>query len=161
MRKFIISLFFTTLISSLIFAAEKKTELKVWESSGTEQSFIQYAIKEFRKINPKVRIRYEPVESTDARNKIELDGPAGVGADIFVAPNDHIGALVAGDHILPVDNADEYMEDFFSLAKKAATFDGVVYGYPLGAETYVLFYNKDILKKPLTTWEEIISYAQE
>ena len=161
MRKFIISLFFTTLISSLIFAAEKKTELKVWESSGTEQSFIQYSIKEFRKINPKVRIRYEPVESTDARNKIELDGPAGVGADIFVAPHDHIGALVAGDHILPVDNADEYMEDFFSLAKKAATFDGVVYGYPLGAETYVLFYNKDILKKPLTTWEEIISYAQE
>lgn len=102
MRKFIISLFFTTLISSIVFAAEKKTELKVWESSGTEQNFIQYAIKEFRKINPKVRIRYEPVESTDARNKIELDGPAGVGADVFVAPHDHIGALVTGDHILPV-----------------------------------------------------------
>lgn len=161
MKKFIILSFFTIFFSSLVFSAEKKTELKVWESSGTEQSYIQYAIKEFRKINPKVRIRYEPVESTDARNKIELDGPAGVGADVFVAPHDHIGALVAGNHILPVDDADEYMEDFLPLAKKAAAFDGTVYGYPLGAETYVLFYNKDILQKPFSTWEEIISYAQK
>lgn len=161
MKKFIILSFFTTFFSSLVFSAEKRTELKVWESSGTEQSYIQYAIKEFRKINPKVRIRYEPVESTDARNKIELDGPAGVGADVFVAPHDHIGALVAGNHILPVDDADEYMENFLPLAKKAAAFDGTVYGYPLGAETYVLFYNKDILQKPFSTWEEIISYAQK
>lgn len=161
MRKFIISSFVTIFFSGLLFGAEKKTELKVWESSGTEQSYIQYAIKEFRKINPKVRIRYEPVESTDARNKIELDGPAGVGADVFVAPHDHIGALAAGNHILPVDDADEYMENFLPLAKKAAAFDGIVYGYPLGAETYVLFYNKDILQKPFSKWEEIISYAQK
>lgn len=160
MKKNIALLLFATLILSAGFSAEKKIELKVWESSGSEQSYIMYAIKEFKRVNPKVRIRYEPVESTDARNKIELDGPAGVGADVFVAPHDHIGALVTGNHILPVDDADEYMKDFLSLAKKAAAFDGVVYGYPLGAETYILFYNKDILKNPLKTWEEIISYAQ-
>lgn len=118
MKKNIALLLFATLILSAGFSAEKKIELKVWESSGSEQSYIMYAIKEFKKVNPKVRIRYEPVESTDARNKIELDGPAGVGADIFVAPHDHIGALVTGNHILPVDNADEYMKDFLSLQKK-------------------------------------------
>lgn len=47
------------------------------------------------------------------------------------------------------------------MAKKASAYDGITYGYPLGAETYLLFYNKDILKKPLTTWEEIISYARD
>lgn len=159
MKKSIICVF-VALMSAAIFSAPKKTELKVWESSGTESAYIQYAIREFRKVNPKVRITYEPVESTDARNKIELDGPAGVGADVFVAPHDHIGALVAGNHILTVENATDYMKDFYSLAKKAATFNGKVYGYPLGAETYVLFYNKDVLKKPLTTWEEIISFAK-
>lgn len=159
MKKSIICVF-VALMCSAIFSAPKKTELKVWESSGTESAYIQYAIREFRKVNPKVRIIYEPVESTDARNKIELDGPAGVGADVFVAPHDHIGALVAGSHILPVENATDYMKDFYPLAKKAATFNGKVYGYPLGAETYVLFYNKDILQKPLTTWEEIISFAK-
>lgn len=159
MKKSIICVF-VALMSAAIFSAPKKTELKVWESSGTESAYIQYAIREFRKVNPKVRIIYEPVESTDARNKIELDGPAGVGADVFVAPHDHIGALVAGNHILTVENATDYMKDFYALAKKAATFNGKVYGYPLGAETYVLFYNKDVLKKPLTTWEEIISFAK-
>lgn len=97
------------LISMPVFAAPKRTELKVWESAGTEQAYIQYAIREFRKVNPKVKIVYEPVESTEARNKIELDGPAGVGADVFVAPHDHIGALVAGNHILPVEDAADYM----------------------------------------------------
>ena len=144
-----------------VFAAPKRTELKVWESAGTEQAYIQYAIREFRKVNPKVKIVYEPVESTEARNKIELDGPAGVGADVFVAPHDHIGALVAGNHILPVEDAADYMQGFYELAKKASAYDGITYGYPLGAETYLLFYNKDILKKPLTTWEEIISYARD
>lgn len=149
------------LISMPVFAAPKRTELKVWESAGTEQAYIQYAIREFRKVNPKVKIVYEPVESTEARNKIELDGPAGVGADVFVAPHDHIDALVAGNHILPVEDAADYMQGFYELAKKASAYDGITYGYPLGAETYLLFYNKDILKKPLTTWEEIISYARD
>lgn len=165
MKKIVCSAFFAVLSASLIFAAPKKAsgkiELKVWESSGTESAFIQAAIREFRKINPRVKIVYEPVESTDARTKIELDGPAGVGADIFVAPHDHIGALVAGQHILPVDDADEYMKDFYSLAKKASTFDGVVYGYPLGAETYALFYNKDIIQEPLVSWDQIIKYAKD
>ncbi len=160
MKKIIIFMF-AALLSMPVFAAPKRTELKVWESAGTEQAYIQYAIREFRKVNPKVKIVYEPVESTEARNKIELDGPAGVGADVFVAPHDHIGALVAGSHILPVEDAADYIQEFYALAKKAAMYDGITYGYPLGAETYLLFYNKDILKKPLTTWEEIISYAKD
>lgn len=160
MKKIIIFMF-AALLSMPVFAAPKRTELKVWESAGTEQAYIQYAIREFRKVNPKVKIVYEPVESTEARNKIELDGPAGVGADVFVAPHDHIGALVAGSHILPVEDAADYIQEFYALAKKAAMYDGITYGYPLGAETYLLFYNKDILKKPLTTWEEIISYARD
>lgn len=160
MKKIIIFMF-AALLSMPVFAVPKRTELKVWESAGTEQAYIQYAIREFRKVNPKVKIVYEPVESTEARNKIELDGPAGVGADVFVAPHDHIGALVAGSHILPVEDAADYIQEFYALAKKAAMYDGITYGYPLGAETYLLFYNKDILKKPLTTWEEIISYAKD
>lgn len=164
MKRIVVSAFFAVLSSALIFAAPKKStgkvELKIWESSGPESAFIQTAIREYKKINPRVRITYEPVENTDARNKIELDGPAGVGADIFVAPHDHIGALVAGQHILPVEDAEEYMKNFYPLAKKAASYDGVVYGYPLGAETYALFYNKDILPEPFTHWDEIIKYAK-
>lgn len=142
------------------FAAPKKVSLKVWESAGPEKTFMNFAIKEFKKVNPKVTIKYEPVESTDARSKIELDGPAGVGADVFVAPHDHISALVQGGHVLPIDDADAYMADFLPMAKIAGTYNGKIYGYPLGAESLVLYYNKDILPKAPKNWDEIVSFAK-
>ena len=148
-------------MASTTFAASKKATLKVWESDGPEKAFIQQAIKDYRKVNPNVKIMYEPVASTDARAKIELDGPAGVGADVFVTPHDHIGALVQGGHVLPVDDADAYMSGFLDMAKTGASYNGTVYGYPLGAETYALFYNKDIVKDVPKTWDEVIAFAKK
>ena len=140
-------------------AFAQRTELKVWESSGPEKEYVMWAAKNYRKVNKNVRIVYEPVESTDARAKIELDGPAGVGADIFVTPHDHIGALVAGGHVLPVSNP-AYINDFIDSAKTAATYEGKVCGYPLGSETYALFYNKDIISEAPKTWDDVIKFAK-
>ncbi len=144
-----------------VFAAGKdRVELKVWESQGPESEFIQYAIKAYRKVNPKVKIRYESVSVTDSRAKIELDGPAGVGADVFVAPHDTLGALVSGGHILPVDDAQKYLSNFFDMAKTGSTYKGVVFGYPMGAETYALFYNKDLVKNVPATWEDVEAFSK-
>lgn len=148
-------------MAATTFAASKKATLKVWESDGPEKSFITYAIRQFKKENKGVQITYEPVASTDARAKIELDGPAGVGADVFVAPHDHIGALVEGGHVLPVDDAATYMKDFLPMAKTGATYNGTVYGYPLGAETYALFYNKALCPNPPKTWDDVIAFAKK
>lgn len=147
-------------LAATAFAAPKKVALKVWESDGPEKAFITFAARQYKKVDPSVKISYEPVASTDARAKIELDGPAGVGADIFVAPHDHIGALVEGGHVLPVDDADEYLANFEDMAKIGASYGGAVYGYPLGAETYALFYNKALIKEAPKTWDEVISFAK-
>lgn len=147
-------------LAATTFAAPKKVALKVWESEGPEKAFITYAARQYKKVDPSVKITYEPVGSKDARSKIELDGPAGVGADIFVAPHDHIGALVEGGHVLPVDDADTYLANFEDVAKIGASYGGVVYGYPLGAETYALFYNKSLVKEAPKTWDEVISFAK-
>lgn len=147
-------------LAASAFAAPKRVMLKVWESDGPEKDFIMTAAREYSKVNKNVRIVYEPVASTDARAKIELDGPAGVGADVFVTPHDHIGALVQGGHVLPVDDADAYMADFEDMAKMGASYEGVVYGYPLGAETYALFYNKALIPEAPKTWDEVIAFAK-
>ena len=148
MKKFFSFILAGSLALSLSAAPKNgRTELKVWESSGPESAFIQMAIREYRKINPKVKITYEAVGHTDSRAKIELDGPAGVGADIFVSPHDHIGALVAGGNVLPLDDAESYMADFYDMAKTGSKYEGTYYGYPLAAETYALFYNKALIKK--------------
>ena len=161
MKKIVLAAAALAMAASTSTFAAGKAKLKVWESDGPEKNFIQQAIKDYKKINKNVSISYEPVASTDARAKIELDGPAGVGADVFVTPHDHIGALVAGGHVLPVDDADAYMEDFLPMAKTGASYDGVVYGYPLGAETYALFYNKNLCPNPPKTWDEVIAFAKK
>lgn len=160
MKRVIFAAAAIAMAASTAFAAPKRAELKVWESAGSEKTFVNFVIKEYRKVNKNVKITYEPVEATDARAKIELDGPAGVGADVFVTPHDHIGALVQGGHVLPVDDAEAYMADFLDMARVGATYDGTIYGYPLGAETYALFYNKDLLKEAPKTWDEVIAYAK-
>ncbi|NMA56292.1 MAG: extracellular solute-binding protein, partial [Treponema sp.] len=91
-------------IFGLVFANGGKdgkgaTQLKIWESEGPEKDFMLWAAAEFEKTHPNVKVVYEPVGSVDARAKIELDGPAGVGADVFVAPHDHLGALINGGHV--------------------------------------------------------------
>ena len=91
--------------------------------------------------------------------KLNWTGPAGVGADVFVAPHDHVGALVAGGHVLPVSDT-SFINDFVDAAKVAGTYDGKLYGYPLAIETYALFYNKDIIKNPPKTWDEVIDFAK-
>lgn len=147
-------------LTASAFAAPKRVMLKVWESDGPEKDYIMTAARDYAKVKPSVRIVYEPVASTDARAKIELDGPAGVGADVFVTPHDHIGALVQGGHVLPVDDAEEYMAGFEDMAKMGASYDGVVYGYPMGAETYALFYNKALIKEAPKTWDDVKAFAK-
>ena len=108
--------------------SEKKVTLKMWESDGPERQFMEWAAAKYKKSHPNIQIVYEPVGSPDARAKIELDGPAGVGADVFVAPHDHVGALVAGGHVLPVEDT-SFINDFVDAAKVAGTYDGKLYGY--------------------------------
>ena len=140
-------------------AAAGKVTLKMWESDGPERQFMEWAAAEYTKDHPNIEIIYEPVGSPDARAKIELDGPAGVGADIFVAPHDHVGALVQGGHVLPVADT-SFINDFADAARIAGTYDGKLYGYPLAIETYALFYNKDIIQDPPKTWDEVIEFAK-
>ena len=172
MKKLLCAAVAVTMAATMAFGASnagKAANILVWESNGPEKEFIQWAIKEFRAMpeNKKIKITYQPVESTDSRSKIELDGPAGVGADIFVAPHDHIGALVTGGHVLPIDDGDAYIANFTTNAEKAAKYNGgdgmKYYGYPLGTETYVLLYNKSLIKENEVpkTWEDAIAFAKK
>ncbi|HPO03441.1 MAG TPA: maltose ABC transporter substrate-binding protein [Treponemataceae bacterium] len=166
MKKIAAILTAATLLAGAAFAAGGadgakggKVTLKVWESEGVEKDFILWAASEFKKTNPNVSVVYEPVGLVDSRAKIELDGPAGVGADIFVAPHDHLGALINGGHVL--ENVDpDFASKFVDAAVIGSAYNGKIYGYPQGIETYALFYNKDIIKTAPKTWEEVEAFAK-
>lgn len=143
-------------------AADEKITLTVWESTNGPDEFVRRAGEAFTKTHPNVSIKYENVELTDAPGQIALDGPAGKGADIFAAPHDKLGALVTGGHVLPTANPDEIKAHSLASCSKALTYDGTMYGYPVSAETYALFYNKKLIdeKDVPKTWEDLAKWTK-
>lgn len=50
---------------------------------------------------------------------------------------------------------------YISSALKTVTFNNKLYGVPISIETYALYYNKDKVKTPPTTLEELISQSEK
>jgi arabinogalactan oligomer/maltooligosaccharide transport system substrate-binding protein len=140
---------------------EDGAKLTIWTAVGVETDFLTVVGDEFKKKYPGVEITYEEVGAVDAKGKMQTDGPAGVGADVFDAPHDHTGELVASGLIL--ENAlfgDRVKNDYVKAASDAVSYEGKVYGYPTAIETYGLFYNTDVFPEAPKTYEEIIAKAK-
>ncbi|MDF2485825.1 MAG: maltose transporter substrate-binding protein [Herbinix sp.] len=136
--------------------------LTVWESTSGPDEFIKQAGTAFTAQYPNITIEYVNVELGDSTSQIALDGPAGVGPDLFAAPHDKLGELVSGGHVLATTNADTVKGQVLGACSTALTYDGTMYGYPVSAETYALFYNKALIAedKVPTTWEGVVEFAK-
>lgn len=141
----------------------KDVTLVVWESTGGPDEFIKQAGEAFNKLYPHIKVEYVNVELGDSSGQIAWDGPAGIGPDLFAAPHDKLGELVVGGHVLPTVDADVTGAQVLESCRTALTYDGIMYGYPVSAETYALFYNKALisLEQVPTTWEELNAFCVE
>jgi arabinogalactan oligomer / maltooligosaccharide transport system substrate-binding protein len=138
---------------------EEGATLVIWDNGDAEGEWAQYVAEEFTK-RYGVPVKYEQVNHTDAPGKLQTDGPAGLGADVFNAPHDHTGNMAAAGLILENFYADEIKQEHIEAALDGTTYDGKLYGYPLAIETYALFYNKDLVSKVPETWDELIEQAK-
>lgn len=136
--------------------------LTVWESDNGPDQFIQQAGEAYTKLHPNVTIKYVHVELGDSSGQIALDGPAGVGPDLFAAPHDKLGELVNSGHVATTRNPEKIKSQVLGACSQALTYKGTMYGYPASAETYALFYNKDYIKdnEVPKTWEDLATFAK-
>lgn len=136
--------------------------LQVWESTGGADEFIKQAGEAFNKKHPNITVEFVNVELGDSASRIALDGPAGVGPDLFAAPHDKLGELVAGGHVLPTKDEDRIRGQVLGSTSTALTSENKMYGYPISAETYALYYNKALIKEEEVpkTWEELVTFAE-
>jgi arabinogalactan oligomer/maltooligosaccharide transport system substrate-binding protein len=109
-----------------------------------------------------VRVKFVNVELGDSVNQIALDGPAGVGPDLFAAPHDRLGELVSNGHVLATANPEAIRDTLLDSCLAASMYDGVQYGYPVSAETYAIFYNKALIAENEVpkTWEDMLAYMR-
>lgn len=142
---------------------EKDAKLTVWDNGDQEGEWAKYVAKEFEK-KYDIKVKVVKTEHTKAPEKIELDGPANVGPDVFSAPSDHVGKMVKGGHLLENVFADEYKKDFLESSVDGTSFkekEMKMYGYPTAIETYALYYNKDLVSKVPETWDELFKMAKD
>lgn len=135
---------------------EEGAKLIVWESKGPETDFLVEAAKEFTtKYN--VPVEFKEVAMTETLTQLGTDGPAGTGADVLVFPHDRLGTAISSGLLLEnLVSADRVNSEFMDAAVNASKFDGKSYGFPLGIETYALFYNTELLPEGVKTMEELI-----
>jgi len=134
--------------------------LKVWYDNDT---YFEEMRERFNALYPNITIEYERVAHTDARGRMQLDGPAGIGADVFMLPHDHIGNAILDGLIEPIDESlqKKLEQTLSSSAVKTVKSDGYMYAVPMTVENIALFYNKDLWgPNPPATMEEIITFAQ-
>lgn len=101
----------------------------------------------------KVNLREMPY--AQQLEKLRLDGPAGIGPDVLVIPNDQLGGAVVQGLLSPL-SVDQAKQDAFTPASiNAFRMDNALYGIPKAVETTVLIYNKDLIDKPLDSLQAL------
>jgi arabinogalactan oligomer/maltooligosaccharide transport system substrate-binding protein len=136
--------------------------ITIWLDNDTWANAL---IEAFNQKYPDVKVTYQNVGSVDTRGKVSLDGPAGIGPDVFIMAHDHMGnAMIDGIcEPFPADLAAKYKSFLLDASLATCTFDGDLYGVPVSTENIAFFYNKDLLgDTPLpTSFEEVQAFAAQ
>ena len=153
--KNIIKLFSTFLLANFI-TNSQAVEITVWEDTYVSSS-IKQAAEDFYKLTG-TKVNFETGNYIYALEKLRLDGPAGVGPDIILLPNDQIGQAVKEGMIVPVEFEDDEEIKYLPLAKNAALYKDVYYFVPRTLETLAVFYNKDFIDQPFKKIDDWLKY---
>jgi len=103
-------------------ASADSVTLTVWESIGGPDEWIRQAGAAFTAIHPHITVEFVHVELGDTTSQIMLDGPAGVGPDMFAAPHDRLGDLISAGHIAPI--SENYLINILDGSRLAVTQGG-------------------------------------
>ncbi len=170
---FVVMLILVVLVfSSVVWA---KTEI-VFRQSDTPQEVIglKKAIDEFNHRNPDIKVSFETVPWSDARDQLIREAAAGTGPDVtqiaFVWTRDLAKAnvLLELDDFLAKQPLENEIKDFLGL--ELGVLDGKIFGIPWTVDTFTMVYRSDILAEyglqgiP-DTWDEfqkeVISLAHK
>jgi len=139
-------------------------DLKLWLD---EEDYAEPLLEALAVALPHINITWEEVGTVDTLEKLLLDGPAGLGADIILIPHDHMADGVNQNAFVPLGSElSEMMEGRIpNDALGTVSHNDTYYGVPLATESVALFYNKTLLDEleleVATTFEEILEQAEK
>lgn len=144
---------------------QRKSTLVVW-MDDEKGDYMKELIALFNQTYPNIHVQFKHAGSVDTREQLKVFGPSGQGADVIQFPHDHLAQAFLEDLIyeLPQSTRDivNTRSDALGIEVSTMEVDGVkgLYGVPLSAESVALFYNKDLITEPHTTFEALIEDAK-
>ncbi|MGN0729120.1 sugar ABC transporter substrate-binding protein [Treponema sp.] len=136
--------------------------LTVWESLDGPDVFIKQAAQKYSELHPNIEVNFVNVEPNISVAQLKEDAPKGVGPDLFTGAHDNLGVLVSGGFILPTENPEDVKKQVLGSCSRALTYNGKMYGYPVSAETYSLFYNRSLISdsEVPSSWEKLAEWVE-
>lgn len=151
--KFFFCLFFFNCISLNLFARE----VLIWTSNeGAARAINEIKVDFEKEFKTKVTVE---VLNKDLTSLFKTASLTGKGPDILLWANDVSGELAQSGLIEPLDELPFLKQEFLAVSLSAFKYKGRLYGYPYAVESLALFYNKDLVRTPPESFEELESLA--
>lgn len=141
--------------------AEAET-VSCWYTSETDREWLETVAQEFETgYGVKVKlVYYDGVSLFADMNQANQDG---TGPDVYLVGNDQLElAKNSGMAEKNIWLADAFWkENYPEVAKKAVTYQGKQYGYPVYFDTYCLVYDANLLENAPASIDDILAFLDE
>lgn len=122
----------------------------------TYKSYVNSIKSKFEK-KYNVKIKLSTKAMLDEDSALGLDGPAGKGPDVTIAPYDRIGGLARQGQLA---QAKLVSGRYNKLGQKTVVYNKKTYGAPITIESLVMYYNKNLVKTAPTSFNQIEKLMQ-
>jgi raffinose/stachyose/melibiose transport system substrate-binding protein len=151
-------------------SAQGKVAIKLGDNlpdrSNTWGAVVEQINAEFKAANPGVEIVTESYPDQPYQQKIKIYATAKQLPDVFKfwSFTSLLKPLVNGGFIEPLNRSDFDKLDYLTGALDSNVYGGKLYGIPVSADLWVIYYNKKLFKdagidKPPATIDELIAVA--
>ena len=141
-------------------------ELRLWLNGGdTPDDFVKFAIAEFNKIHPDVKVTFERQQWTGIVEKLTTALSSSDSPDVIELGNTQAQAFEAAGALkdLTASKAALGGDDLLQSLVEAGTYNGQFFGVPYYAGARVMLYRKDLFEKSgitvPTTIDEMLAAA--
>ncbi|WEV36908.1 extracellular solute-binding protein [Lactobacillus sp. ESL0677] len=133
--------------------------LTLWVDTN-QVPYYKQIVKDFTKEHKDIKVRVTQSPTGSANAKTDVGKDPSKAADVFEAPNDHLGQMADSGYINPLSPTDtkNIKSNYVASAVKGVTWKGKVYAYPYAQQAQTIYYNKSKLSpSDVKNWKTLTS----
>lgn len=151
-RTLALSALATLALSASAFAKIEEGKLVIWINGDKGYNGLAQVGEKFEK-DTGVNVTVEhPDKLAEKYSQVAATGD---GPDIIFWAHDRFGGYAQSGLVAEITPDQNLKDKLFPFTWDAVRHDGKLVGYPIAVEALSLIYNKDLVKTPPKTWEEI------